>query len=728
MVVSKSLHSHLTGLCRALATENAAAVRFDSAVLQVSDRIGDLAIGDWLAPFLDDIKGDFIVCDRVVAGDRFAEALASHDIRFFAASRIAGESSAFVCAFDRERRTLMGAQEYVLRACAGTLAAQEELKQLRGVYSQYVTQAATRDERLRLLESVVVNANDAVLITEASPVEEPGPRIRYANRAFTRTTGYELEEIVGKTPRILQGPATSPESRSRLREALLAWQPCEVELINYRKDGTPFAVELSIVPVADDTGWFTHWVSVQRDITDRKAIEEQHLRARVLEAQHDALAFRAFHDDLTGLRNRAYFMDRLGLVLQDVAARDVRRSALIFFDLDRFKIVNDSLGHNMGDLLLVELGRRLAACLQPSDTLARMGGDEFTVLVERVESLESVLAVADSIIETLRSPVRLGGQDLFAYASLGIVFIDRRYTRAEDVLRDADSAMYRAKRSGGMRYVCFDDSMYATAVASLALQLDLQRAVEREEFVVHYQPVIDIRSSRVTGIEALVRWNHPDRGLISPLDFIGTAEETGLITAIGEYVLKRACHDMRDWHARDPHLTLNVNVSPRQFHDSRFFDIVVDALADAGISPYALQLEITENLFLDRADEVGATLEALRAIGVRIALDDFGTGYSSLSYLERFEIDTLKIDKSFVDRIETSPVGVAIVRTVVQLARALGIKVVAEGVETAGQLDALCTFDCDSAQGYFFSRPIDAAMTATMLEAGGSSAMLDRAS
>ncbi len=710
------LSTFFQGLRHALVTNGAAIVTRSNKSMVVEHLAGDMTLGPWLMPHLLAKREAVIVRDRVIAGDAFAETLEAYGISFFAAVRLASEpGDTFLCVFDPERRTLTRAQLYVLQAAAVTLSTQRELWVLRGVHDKVVASQAMRDERLRLLESVVVNANDAVLITEAWPVEEPGPRIRYANAAFTRATGYTLEEIVGKTPRILQGVDTSPTARTRLREALASWSPVEVELVNYRKDGTPFTVELSIVPVADDSGRYTHWVSVQRDITDRKAIEEQHVRARIVEAQNAALAYRAFHDELTGLRNRAYFMDRLEIALARAHGTGVHRAAVLFFDLDRFKLVNDSLGHGMGDLLLIELARRLSDCVRSKDLLARMGGDEFTVLVEDFAEIQDVLNVADRILAALRLPVRLAGQDLYAYASIGIAFIDERYAVAEDVLRDADSAMYRAKRDGGMRYACFDDSMYASAVASLALQMDLRRGIERGEFLVYYQPIVDSLLGVVRGVEALVRWNHPERGLIAPSEFIGVAEETGMITAIGSFVLRQACSRMSVWHRTYPTLTLNVNVSPRQFIDSAFFSALKQILLETGLPANALQIEITESLFLERADYVGTLLSSIRELGIQVALDDFGTGYSSLSYLERYRLDTLKIDRSFIARIDNSDIAIAIVRTIVDLARALNMKVVGEGVETRTQLEALRSFGCDLAQGYLFSKPVSASEIDSLL-------------
>ncbi|GAC1531063.1 MAG: EAL domain-containing protein [Vulcanimicrobiaceae bacterium] len=699
------LAAQVSATAHALNASSAAILRVAGNEIVIEHATGSLDLGGWFQPAWIVRQSDPVVSDRCLPGDRFAETLERHGISFFAASRLPSTNGIYLCAFDAERRPLSRAQSYVLQTFAASCDAQRELEHLRHERHAVVARTASREERLRLLESVVVNANDSVLITEAQPVSEPGPRILYANEAFTRTTGYELHEILGKTPRILQGPDSSDAARARLRAALLAWEPVEVEIVNYRKDGTAFIVELSIVPVADETGWFTHWVSVQRDITDRKAVEEQYVRTRVAEAQNEVLAYRAFHDELTGLRNRAYFMDRLAQTIDRVQRPNASRAALLFFDLDRFKVVNDSLGHGTGDLLLVELGRRLATCVRGVDLLARMGGDEFTILVEHVRDPAEVTRVADRVLETLQAPIRLDGQDVYASASIGIAFIDDRYIRAEDVLRDADSAMYRAKRDGGTRYAFFDESMHATAVASLQMQMDLRRAVDRGEFVVHYQPIVDSRSREIAGVEALVRWQHPERGLVPPNSFIPLAEETGLIRPIGAFVLREACRHMSAWHERFPGLTLNVNVSPRQIFDAGFVRELLAILKDTGIPPHVLQLEITESLFLERAEFVGTLLQSIRALGVRIALDDFGTGYSSLSYLERFRLDTIKIDRSFTERM-TATVGSAIVKTIVDLAFALDMKVVVEGVETNEQLQALRACECEFSQGFLFSRPV----------------------
>ncbi len=627
---------------------------------------------------------------------------------------------------------LSGAQEYVLRTLAAEISDQLELHRLRQADLDHRTSRDAAVERLRLLESVVVNANDAVLITEAEPVDLPGPRIVYANAAFTRTTGYSLEEVLGKTPRILQGANTGDGARQQLKKALKRWKPIELELLNYRKDGTQFWVELSIVPVADEKGWFTHWVSVQRDVSERKANEENAMRLRLAQAQNQELAtevqerkrveaelaFTAFHDHLTGLRNRAYFMDRLELAADRTRRRPGCFSGVIFLDLDGFKIVNDSLGHHAGDLMLAEVARRLRLCARAEDTLSRIGGDEFTLLCEDLTHAADIVAIAERILVELAPPIRLANGDLLASASLGISFGD--YTDPEHMLRDADVAMYRAKKEGGSRYALFDDEMHEAARAALCTRMELRAAIEGGQLEMFYQPIVDTTDGQTRAVEALVRWRHPERGMIPPLEFIGIAEETGLIVPLGSWVLHEVCRHFCIWAgalALDPGFRVNVNVSSRQLEDNGFFEDLQRALEQNDVPPERLELEITESVFLKNADRVGALFNRIRSLGVRIAFDDFGTGYSSLSYLERYPIDTLKIDQSFVKRLATGHVNADIVRMIVGLAHSLGVDVSAEGVEEAHQRDALQAYGCTVVQGYLYSRPMPFdAMTARLSE------------
>ena len=548
---------------------------------------------------------------------------------------------------------------------------------------------------------------------------------------FTRTTGYSEQEILGRTPRLLQSKRTDLEALAKLRAALAAWKPVEVELLNCRKDGTEFWVELSIAPVADERGWFTHWVSVQRDVTDRKQVEETNLRALLAEASNQALGaeiqerkraedqllYTAFHDDLTKLRNRPFFMDRLHVSLNRLDSDPDFRCAVLFIDLDRFKMVNDSLGHRAGDLLLMEVARRLESCMRRQDTLARIGGDEFAVLIEDSAGVTSAAATAQRIIEAMRQPMWIGKQEVFSSCSIGVVQATEGYHTPEELLRDADIAMYEAKRHDKGSYAIFAGSMHDSAVEALKLQTDLQNALARHEFFLVYQPICSSDTTEIVGMEALIRWQHPLRGIVPPIDFIAAAESTGMIREIGRWVLQQACGQMRIWCDRFPGLKLRigVNVSGSELQDPGFIPDLEKALAAAGLRPQDLQLEVTEAIFLRRPEHIEQVLSGIRALGVRIALDDFGTGYSSLSYLDRYEIDTIKIDQSFVASMLTRPRTLAIVQNMVNLAHALSLDIVAEGVEHKEQLKLLADMGCSSVQGYFLSRPMSVADVDTAL-------------
>ena len=622
------------------------------------------------------------------------------------------------------RPMLSAAQSYVLRAFAGQAAALFELEAARERATAADGDFLAKTERLRLFESVAVHARDSIVITEAAPLDRPGPRILYCNRAFTETTGYSAEEAIGQTPRMLQGPRTDPVALARIRAALETWQPIVIELINYRKDGTEFWVELSIVPVANEGGWYTHWVSVQRDITQSKQAEDLSARVRLAETENKALAseiverkrveakllYTAFHDNLTRLRNRAFFMDRLKAALDRRVNDPNAQCAVLFLDLDRFKIVNDSLGHQAGDLLLKEVSRRLKTCVRPQDTLARLGGDEFALLIDDGADLAFVTNTAERIIDALRAPIRIGRQEVFTSSSIGIVLSSERSSHCETIIRDADIAMYAAKRSGFGDYAVFGESMVKEAAAVMSLQADLQLGIERGEFELAYQPIVDPENGRIHGFEALIRWLHPTRGFVQPDQFVPVAEEMGLIRQIDRWVMHTACAQLADWRARfDTHdLSMSINTSASEFDDPGFLDELKATLARFDLPPHALELEITESIFLDPDRRISDIISAIRKYGVRIGLDDFGTGYSSLSYLNRYPTDTIKIDKSFVMSLCSDDRTLAIVLLIIQLAKTLHVNVVAEGVETEEQAQLLASMSCSHAQGFYFSRPITA--------------------
>jgi diguanylate cyclase (GGDEF)-like protein/PAS domain S-box-containing protein len=666
--------------------------------------------------------------DRVFGADHPA-------IRFAAAVPItntAGQMLGVMLVADTvEHAGLSSAMAYVLRTHAAQICTVLELEAWRKAEGGSLSERHFRMVRLRLLESVVVNANDAVLITEAEPISLPGPRIVYCNAAFTRATGYTEAEVIGKTPRILQSEKTDRQSLDQLRAALAAWQPVEVELINTTKDGKEFWVELSIAPVADERGWFTHWISVQRDISDRKNVEEATVRARLAEVANEALnieiqerkrvenqlLYTAFHDDLTKLRNRPFFMDRLGETLSRMQDNPGIGCAVLFIDLDRFKMVNDSLGHGAGDLLLMQVARRLESCLRPTDILARIGGDEFTVLLEGVKGHCRATEVGQRIIDTMRHPMWIGNQEVFSSCTIGVVQATESHNTPEQLLRDADIAMYEAKRNDKGGIATFAGSMHDSAVEALRLQTDLQNALVRHEFILEYQPICHAGTSDIVGVEALIRWQHPVRGRVSPLEFIGAAEQTGMIRDIGRWVLSQACLQAQAWHACYPALQirLSVNVSGRELEDARFIPHLQEVLAQTGLDPRTVELEVTEAIFLRHPEQMEQILGAVRTLGVRVALDDFGTGYSSLSYLDRYEIDTIKIDQSFVANMLSRPRTMAIVHNIVGLAHALHLDIVAEGVEESGQLDLLTAMGCTMMQGYLLGRPMSVAAIDTAL-------------
>ena len=650
-------------------------------------------------------------------------------IRFATIVAIVRNVPSYLILFDRRhRKELSLAQVYNVRAHAAHLSTLLTLLTLPFVNAEagaVIAEGQDFDiDRLRLLESVAVHARDSIIITEAEPVSLPGPRIIYCNAAFTQATGYLPEEVIGQTPRILQGPDTDPVTRAKLRHALENWQPIEVELVNYHKDGSRFWVELSIVPVANEKGWYTHWVSVQRDISERKDAEELAIRVRVAEGQNAALAteiverkrveaellYTAFHDGLTRLRNRAYFMTRLQAALDREAAQDDHVCAILFLDLDRFKIVNDSLGHVHGDALLRDVAQRLKRSVRPHDTLARIGGDEFAILIENTSGLTTAVEIAERILDAMRTPIQLSHQSVFPSVSIGISRSLRPNTSSEDLLRNADIAMYAAKRAGHGDYAIFDPSMHETAVARLALQTELRLAVQRRDFHLAYQPVFDPTTGEVSSFEALLRWEHPRLGLIAPTDFIPVAEEIGLIREIDRCVMTEACRQLKRWHVLQGRSTLriSVNTSAAEFVDPGFLNDLAAILETCGLPPECLELEITEGIFLHPSPEIAGIIASIRRSGVRIALDDFGTGFSSLSYISRYPIDTIKIDKSFIDAICTSGTTYAIVDLIMGLGKALGLNIIAEGVETEEQADKLTAIGCTATQGYLYSRPLSA--------------------
>ncbi|HVF57367.1 MAG TPA: EAL domain-containing protein [Pyrinomonadaceae bacterium] len=518
------------------------------------------------------------------------------------------------------------------------------------------------------------------------------------NRSLCEILGYSERELLSTDFLTVTHPDDLGAALANISQLLKGKTPTsQMEKRYINKSGHEVWVHWSVSLVRDSYSKSVHLIFQIQDITDRKMAEQQ--------LHHDA-----FHDALTGLPNRALFMDHLKLAIARSQRQQNLTYAVLYLDLDRFKIINDSLGHTIGDQLLVGIADRLTKNLRPGDTVARLGGDEFTVLIEDIIDEKEAYYVAERIQKELSVPFNLSGREVFTTVSMGIAPSSTGYDRAEDILRDADTAMYRAKSLGKARYEIFDKAMHARAINLLQLETDMRRAVEREEFIIHYQPIVALEDFRLRGFEALVRWQHPERGFISPIDFIPVAEETGMIVPLGEYVLRHACQQMQRWQKifpSDPPMFMSVNLSSKQFGQNDLISQVAAVMKDTGIAPHSLKLEITESVVMENIETATELLRQLRALGVQLSIDDFGTGYSSLSYLHRFPINTLKIDRSFVTRMTENNENMEIVRTIIVLAQNLGMDVVAEGVETNDQLALLRKLGCENGQGYFFSKPVN---------------------
>jgi diguanylate cyclase (GGDEF)-like protein len=446
-------------------------------------------------------------------------------------------------------------------------------------------------------------------------------------------------------------------------------------------------------------------------------IEQQSDEINQFPRRLEQLTKQAFRDPLTNLPNRSLFMDRLSHGLTR-AQRRHEHLAVLFLDLDRFKVVNDTLGHTVGDQLLVEVSRRLTSALRPGDTVARLGGDEFGILLEDVADAETAETVAVRVEESLGKPYPFEGREVFVTASIGIALSSAKLGLPEEILRDADLAMYHAKAKGKARHEVFDGSMSAPALDRMDLEMDLRSAISRHEFRLHYQPILRLDTGKITEVEALIRWQHEKRGLLQPDEFIGLTEETGLIVPIGQWVLSEACRQARIWqleYPTTPPLVMSVNLSAKQFQNPKLVEEIAHALDESGLAASSLKLEITESTVMQDAPVTLTKLNELKELGVRLAIDDFGTGYSSLGYLKRFPVDTLKIDRSFVKGLSSEGGDSAIVRAVVTVAKSLNMDVTAEGVETEGQLAELKALGCDRWQGFLFARPVSAERVAPLL-------------
>lgn len=548
------------------------------------------------------------------------------------------------------------------------------------------------ENTLRQRQRAIESSSNGIMIAAANAPEYP---ITYVNPAFERITGYAGEDVLGRNGRFMLG---NDREQLGLQEILAAFREereGNAVLRNYRKDGSLFWNELSISPVRDESGHVSHFVGIINDITERKLYEEQ-------------LEFQANHDGLTGLPNRNLLADRIGQALT-YAERYRKLVAVLFVDLDHFKFINDSLGHDMGDRLLQIVGQRLTECVRSIDTVARHGGDEFVMVLPDLTESEDAAKVAQKMQDAVGQPFKIGEHEFVVSCSTGISIYPRDGEDAQTLLKNADAAMYHAKEHGRNNFQFFTSSLNDRIVARLAMEKHLRMALERDEFVLHYQPQVDLRTGRITGMESLIRWNSPELGFIPPDSFIPLAEETGLIVPIGEWVIRTSCAQNKAWQdAGLAPLVMAINLSPRQFREEGLAESIAAIVQDTGLEPRYLELEIIESLVMHDVDSALAILRKLKELGAQLTMDDFGTGYSSLSYLKRFPFDKMKIDKSFVRDITNDPDSAAITRAIITMAHSLNLRVIAEGIETEGQLGYLRSQDCDEMQGFYFSRPVPA--------------------
>ncbi|WP_019504957.1 GGDEF domain-containing phosphodiesterase [Pleurocapsa sp. PCC 7319] len=518
------------------------------------------------------------------------------------------------------------------------------------------------------------------------------------NQALCDALGYTQEELLKLSFAEISHPEDCQKHRA-LEDKLIQGEESDfqIEKRYLAKDGRIVDTLLKVVIVRDAEGKPLHFNNQIVDITERKYMEKQLL--------HDAL-----HDALTGLPNRALFMDRLERQLKRSQNQENYLFAVLFLDLDRFKVVNDSVGHLIGDKLLIEIASRLEKSVAPTDTVARLGGDEFTILLENISSKSEATLVAESIYQTLTFPFNIEGYELFTSASIGIALSSQGYETPQDILRDADLTMYSAKEQGKARYEVFDCSLRDRALQRLELETDLRRALERQEFEVYYQPITSLQLGILSAFEALVRWKHPTKGYIKPDNFIPLCEETGLIVPLGSWLLREACQTARNWQLKypdHPPIRMSVNLSGQQFREPHLIEEIDSVLKETGLEGKFLKLEITESILIDNLETVTEIILNLRKRQIQFSIDDFGTGYSSLSYLHRFPVDTIKIDRSFVSQMQADGDNSAIVKAIITLAHMLDMDVIAEGIETTSQLAQLRLLQCEYGQGFFFSKPLN---------------------
>ncbi len=593
--------------------------------------------------------------------------------------------------------------EEVLARVENQLALQAAKKEITLLNAELEQRINQRTEQLKRANAELTESEEQFRLTfEMAPIgiaiqTLDGKFIR-VNKAFCETSGYTSEELLEKTWMDISHPddiAVALAYHQKLYQGEI-WD-FQIESRHLTRDGKVVYGILQVAVVRDAEQKPVHLISQFLDISARKLAE-------------DKLFFDALHDDLTNLPNRNLLMERLELALKQSQRQTDYLFAVMFIDLDRFKIVNDSLGHEVGDQLLVAIAHKLQTLIRATDIVARLGGDEFIILLDHLQDINDAIRIAERICLELNSPFLIENRQVFTTASIGIVLSSPDYQAASELLRDADIAMYRAKEAGKARYEIFDRVMHAHAVNQLQLESDLRDAIAHQELLVNYQPIISLTTGKLTGFEALLRWEHPSRGFVSPAEFIPIAEETGLIITIGEWILREACRQLHTWqlqHQLSNSLTISVNLSSKQLREPTLITKIEQIINETKLNSSCLKLELTESMLIDNIEAVISTMSQLRGKEIHLSIDDFGTGFSCLSYLHRFPINTLKIDRSFVNRIGEENENLGIVKTIITLAHELGMDAIAEGVETQQQVNQLKALGCDQAQGYFFSKPLN---------------------
>jgi len=551
-----------------------------------------------------------------------------------------------------------------------------------------VTQHKIEEDQLRLAAKVFESTNEAILIADADN------NIVAVNDAFTKMTGYSLAEVQGRNPKLLASGEHDTDFYKNMWRSINKLGCWQGEIIDKNKAGQHFYKHMAINAVRNEQDIVTHYVSISSDITERKEYDKN-------------VYSLAYYDVLTGLPNRTLLRDRLGQLIA-TAHRDNTQFALLFLDLDRFKYINDSMGHSVGDKLLQSVALRLQDCVREGDTVSRIGGDEFVLLLREIDK-PAVAVVSDKLLKSLATPFNLNGQEISTFASIGIALYPQHAGDSDTLMKNADAAMYNAKENGRNNYKFFMPEMNFRANQVFLMEKDMRVALQQDQFMLVYQPQVDLASGMVCGAEALIRWKHPEKGLVAPAEFIPVAEETGQIIQIGEWVLRTACWRFAAWQKQGmPAIPLAVNLSIRQLRQPNLADVVESVLKDTGLSPHCLELEITEGIMMGDTKAAMEFLTRMHQLGVQMSIDDFGTGFSSLSYLKNLPVSKLKIDQSFVRDIDTDESDAAIIRSIISLGHRLEMKVIAEGVETLEQLDFLRLRGCDEVQGYFISRPLPA--------------------